>query len=464
MRTSQSRGIGALVIGTVLGLLAVGWVTFGGGETANGGNDNRTVTETSAGRSEPARPSPTAPAPDDPVDALVYDMYGAPYRTEGEPWGAHEAPPLGLNPDFEWYDGARSGLWAGTPGTGHAITPWGQLFEAEPGTRTHDARLHVRNPAVFFLMADGTWERVRPSLDDPEMEGAWWDGEFRSVDSSPTRAEPDGGYSVPLWPLTEPDRVTWHFWWDGWFPRETIPADAVGLYVEAELRLIPDSDERVVVYDGAFGTYMQTQDLTADDFGGPALEGCNELLVLTRPDVIAQLHDDFLEVGVDVVETNTFGAFAIPLAEYGLADRTHEINLAAARIAREVADRFSTPDRPRFVAGSIGPGTKFPSLGQIRFAELRDAYEVQCRGLLDGGVDLLLIETQFDLLGAKAAMIGRPAGHGRPPAVEVPLQVQVTIELTGRMLPGTEIGAASPPSTPWVPTSSASTAPPAPPR
>jgi 5-methyltetrahydrofolate--homocysteine methyltransferase len=197
----------------------------------------------------------------------------------------------------------------------------------------------------------------------------------------------------------------------------------------------------VVVYDGAFGTYMQQKGLTADDFGGPDLEGCNEMLVLTRPDLIAEMHDAFFSVGVDAVETATFGAFAVPLGEYGIAERAHEINLKAAQIAREVADGHSTADRPRFVAGSIGPGTKFASLGQIRFADLRDAYEVECRGLLEGGVDLFLIETQFDLLGLKAAVIGSRramAAVGR----DVPIQVQVTMELTGRMLPGTEIGAA----------------------
>jgi 5-methyltetrahydrofolate--homocysteine methyltransferase len=176
--------------------------------------------------------------------------------------------------------------------------------------------------------------------------------------------------------------------------------------------------QRVVIYDGAFGTYVQQQGLTADDFGGPSLEGCNEVLVATRP-----------------------GAFAVPLGEYGIAERSEELNETAARIAREVAHGFSTPDRPRWVAGSIGPGTKFPSLGNIRFPELRDAYEVQARGLLAGGVDLLLVETVFDLLQAKAAALGcrrAMAAAGR----EVPLQVQVTIELTGRMLPGTEIGAA----------------------
>jgi len=195
--------------------------------------------------------------------------------------------------------------------------------------------------------------------------------------------------------------------------------------------------ERVVIYDGAFGTYMQTKDLTADDFGGPALEGCNEMLVLTRPDLVAEMHDAFFAVGCDIVETATFGAFAVPLAEYGIADKTHEINVAAARIAREVAAGYPG----RWVSGSIGPGTKMPTLGHISFAELRDAYEVQARGLLEGGVDVLLVETQYDLLGAKAGIIAcRRAmkAVGR----EVPLQVQVTMENTGRMLIGTEIGAA----------------------
>jgi 5-methyltetrahydrofolate--homocysteine methyltransferase len=195
--------------------------------------------------------------------------------------------------------------------------------------------------------------------------------------------------------------------------------------------------ERVVIYDGAFGTYMQTKGLTADDFGGPVLEGCNEMLVLTRPDLVAEMHDAFFAVGCDIVETATFGAFAIPLAEYGIADKTHEINVAAARIAREVAAGYPG----RWVSGSIGPGTKMPTLGHIRFADLRDAYEVQARGLLEGGVDVLLVETQYDLLGAKAGVIACRRAMAAT-GIEVPIQLQVTIEQTGRMLVGTEIGAA----------------------
>ncbi|HEX9992011.1 MAG TPA: methionine synthase [Acidimicrobiales bacterium] len=194
--------------------------------------------------------------------------------------------------------------------------------------------------------------------------------------------------------------------------------------------------ERVVVFDGATGTNIQLRHLGPDDFGGPELEGCNEILAVTRPDVVADVHRSFLDVGVDVVETDTFGAFAVPLAEYGLADRAHELNVAAARIAREVASGYDA-----WVAGSMGPGTKLPSLGQIRYAQLRDAYEVQALGLLEGGVDLLVVETVYDLLQAKAAIVAARramAKLGR----EVPLQVQVTMEVTGRMLPGTEIGAA----------------------
>ncbi len=198
----------------------------------------------------------------------------------------------------------------------------------------------------------------------------------------------------------------------------------------------------VVVFDGATGTNLQIVGLTADDFGGPALEGCNELLNVTRPDVIRDLHRGFLRVGVDVVETNTFGAFSVPLGEYGLQDRTYEIAAAGARLARESVDEFIAEDgRPRFVAGSIGPGTKFATLGQITYAQLVESYHEETRGLIDGGVDLVIIETQFDLLGAKAAIEGARAAM-RGAGVDLPVQVQVTIELTGRMLPGTEIGAA----------------------
>ena len=197
----------------------------------------------------------------------------------------------------------------------------------------------------------------------------------------------------------------------------------------------------VLIYDGATGTNLQLANLTADDFGSSALEGCNEVLCLTRPDVIEQLHRSFLDVGVDVIETNSFGSFSVVLAEYGLEGRAHELAITSARIARRVADEYASPGSPRFVAGSIGPGTKFPTLGQITYDALSASYEELAYGLLEGGVDVLVVETMFDLLSGKAAIAAchrAMARHGRV----VPIQAQVTIELTGRMLPGTEIGAA----------------------
>ena len=199
--------------------------------------------------------------------------------------------------------------------------------------------------------------------------------------------------------------------------------------------------ERVLVFDGAFGTWVQDQDLGPDDFGGETLEGCNEHLVLTRPDLIRRMHADYFDVGVDAVETATFGAFGLVLAEYGIADVTYRLNEEAARLAKEVAADFATPDRPRFVIGSVGPGTRLPTLGAIGFEALRDDYQVQLEGLLAGGIDVVLIETVYDLLQAKAAIVAARramAAAGRT----VPLMVQVTMETTGRMLVGSEIGAA----------------------
>jgi len=199
--------------------------------------------------------------------------------------------------------------------------------------------------------------------------------------------------------------------------------------------------DRVLIYDGATGTNLQVQELTAADFGGAAFEGCNELLVLTKPQAIERLHRSFLDVGVDVIETDSFGSFSVVLAEYGIPEKAHELALASAQIARRVADEYATPTNPKFVAGSIGPGTKFPTLGQISYDELSASYEELAYGLLEGGVDVLLVETMFDLLSGKAAIAAchrAMARHGRI----VPIQAQVTIELTGRMLPGTEIDAA----------------------
>jgi 5-methyltetrahydrofolate--homocysteine methyltransferase len=199
--------------------------------------------------------------------------------------------------------------------------------------------------------------------------------------------------------------------------------------------------DRVLIYDGATGTNFQLQDLHADDFGGAPLEGCNEMLVITKPEAVEQLHRSFLDVGVDVIETDSFGAFSVVLAEYGIAERSHELAMVSAQIARRVADSYASPGSPRFVAGSMGPGTKFPSLGQITYDDLSASYEEMALGLLEGGVDLLIVETVYDLLSGKAAIAAchrAMVRHGRV----VPIQAQVTIELTGRMLPGTEIGAA----------------------
>jgi len=197
--------------------------------------------------------------------------------------------------------------------------------------------------------------------------------------------------------------------------------------------------ERVVIYDGAMGTNIQFRNPSVDDFWGK--EGCNELLALSRPDIIKDIHTSFFAVGCDVVETNTFGATRVVLAEYDLQDKVAELNIAAAKIAKEVAQQFSTKDQPRFVAGSIGPTTKLPSLGHIRFDDMVAGYFEQASALIEGGVDVLLIETSQDLLQAKAAVVGvfeamQKAGK------RIPVTVQVTLEATGTMLLGTEIGAA----------------------
>ena len=199
--------------------------------------------------------------------------------------------------------------------------------------------------------------------------------------------------------------------------------------------------ERVIVFDGAFGTFVQGLDLGPDDFGGASLEGCNEMLCATRPDVIESMHAAFLDVGVDALETASFGSFSTVLAEYQIPEKAFDLNVAAASIARRVAADYEVDGRTRFVAGSIGPGTKLPSLGHIAFSDLRDAYVEQARGLLVGGVDLFLIETCMDLLQIKAAMIACRRAM-RSEGREVPIQVQVTMETTGRMLVGSEIGAA----------------------
>src|SRR3954468_20519717 len=198
-------------------------------------------------------------------------------------------------------------------------------------------------------------------------------------------------------------------------------------------------EQRVVIYDGAMGTNIQFRNPSADDFWGK--EGCNELLVLSRPDIIADIHADFFKVGCDVVETNTFGSTRIVLAEYDLQDKVAELNIEAAKLARKVADQFSTKDKPRFVAGSIGPTTKLPSLGHITFDAMVASYVEQMVALIEAGVDVLLIETSQDLLQTKIA-IAAAYDAMKATGKKLPLQVQVTLEATGTMLLGTEIGAA----------------------
>src|SRR6266700_2603023 len=198
--------------------------------------------------------------------------------------------------------------------------------------------------------------------------------------------------------------------------------------------------ERVVIYDGAMGTTIQMRNPTLDDYWGK--ENCSEVLVLSRPDIIRDIHADFFKVGCDIVETNTFGATRIVLGEFGLQDRTAEINITAVKLAKEVAQQFSTNDRPRFVAGSIGPTTKLPSLGHIGFDQMLEAYIEQALALIEGGVDVLLIETCQDLLQAKIGAIAALEAMQKS-GKRLPLQVQVTLQESGVMLLGTEIGAAT---------------------
>ncbi|GGR87466.1 MULTISPECIES: methionine synthase [Streptomyces] len=197
---------------------------------------------------------------------------------------------------------------------------------------------------------------------------------------------------------------------------------------------------RVVVADGAMGTMLQAQEPTLEDFEN--LEGCNEILNLTRPDIVRSVHEAYFAVGVDCVETNTFGANHSALGEYDISDRVHELSQAGARVARETADEFTARDgRPRWVLGSMGPGTKLPTLGHAPYATLRDAYQQNAEGLLTGGADALLVETTQDLLQTKAAVLGARRGI-EALGLDVPVIVSVTVETTGTMLLGSEIGAA----------------------
>ena len=194
----------------------------------------------------------------------------------------------------------------------------------------------------------------------------------------------------------------------------------------------------ILVFDGATGTSLQDLNLSSDDFGGSHLEGCNENLVLSSPASVKQVHESFLEVGCDIIETNTFGATSIVLAEYGIEDKAYKINLRAAELAREVAAKYSTNNKPRFVAGSIGPTTKLPTLGHIDFDILKQSYYEQVTALIKGKVDLFIVETCQDVLQIKAALQAIEKAKCEY-KVDIPIMVSVTMETTGRMLVGTDI-------------------------
>lgn len=200
-------------------------------------------------------------------------------------------------------------------------------------------------------------------------------------------------------------------------------------------------DRPVIVFDGAMGTNLQSQNLTAEDFGGAEYEGCNEYLVHTKPEAVAKVHRDFLLAGADVIETDTFGCTSIVLAEYDLADQAYYLNKAAAELAKSVTAEFTDPAKPRFVAGSIGPGTKLPTLGHIDYDTMEAGFAEQARGLYDGGVDLFIVETCQDVLQIKAALNGIEEIF-QEKGSRLPLMVSVTMEIQGTMLIGSEIGAA----------------------
>jgi len=206
------------------------------------------------------------------------------------------------------------------------------------------------------------------------------------------------------------------------------------------LERLHSAEHPVLVFDGATGTSLQQMDLSAEDFGGAALEGCNENLVFTRPDAVQAVHRLFLDAGCDVIETDTFGAASTVLAEYDLQDQAFAINKRAAELAREMAEAYSTPEKPRFVAGSMGPTTTLPTLGHIDFDELRDAFAEQAEGLLAGDVDLFIVETCQDVLQIKAALQGIEQAFAKT-GQRRPLMVSVTMETTGTMLVGSDIAA-----------------------
>ncbi len=217
--------------------------------------------------------------------------------------------------------------------------------------------------------------------------------------------------------------------------------------VARESRYLAEARRRVLIYDGAMGTQIQGLDLTASDYGGERYDGCPEILAVTRPDAISAIHRAYLTAGADVIETDTFTGTRLKLDDYDLGERTHEINSAAARLARAAADEFASAERPRFVAGSMGPtgmlpSSDDPSLSNITYAELAELFREQAAALIDGGVDLLLIETSQDILEVRAAIHGIRLAFEQL-GVTLPIQAQVTLDTSGRMLLGTEVAAAA---------------------
>ncbi len=200
-------------------------------------------------------------------------------------------------------------------------------------------------------------------------------------------------------------------------------------------------EKPLIIFDGGTGTSFQNLNLTAEDFGGKELEGCNENLVLSSPKVVEKVHNSFLEAGCHVIETNTFGASSIVLEEYDIADKAYDINKNAALIAKNAAAKYASVDKPRFVAGSIGPTTKLPTLGHIDFDELKQSYKEQIYGLIDGGVDLLLIETCQDVLQIKSALLASKEVLDSK-NIDIPIMVSITMETTGTMLVGSDIASA----------------------
>jgi 5-methyltetrahydrofolate--homocysteine methyltransferase len=200
-------------------------------------------------------------------------------------------------------------------------------------------------------------------------------------------------------------------------------------------------EERLLVLDGAMGTMLQAHNPTAADFGGAGLDNCNENFCRTHPEWILDIHRAYLEAGADIIETNSFQGSPIVLAEFKLEDKTHELNVLAAKLGRQAADEFSKKGRPRFVAGSMGPTTKSISLrGDVTFEQLRDSYYRQAKGLVEGGVDVLLIETAFDTRNLKAGILAVER-LGRELGEEIPLMISFTVEPMGTMLAGQDVEA-----------------------